>query len=209
MDTSHDDVASDETVSGNELGDDRTEPELGEPRRDFMSNVLAAVIGAAVGVIPAITATLFLLHPLIRRSKAGQDGDDGFVKLSTTVDSLPQDGTPVLDTVLVDKADAWNRFLDQPVGSVYLRLITGGSDEGPQVIAFNSRCPHLGCAVEYRDHSEEFYCPCHTSAFDLDGNKKNDIPPRGLDDLEIDTRGNEIWVRFQNFRATTTEKIPV
>ena len=34
--------------------------------------------------------------------------------------------------------------------------------------------------------------------------------PRGLDELEVEIRSdNEIWVKFQNFRAGEKEKIPV
>ena len=181
-----------------------------QQRREFMSSVLAGTFGVAVGLIPAVTASLFLLHPLIRKGKAGSDeGDEGFVKLSTTLDSLATDGTPRLDKVLADKVDAWNKFLDQPIGAVYLRRMPDGPDGKPQVLAFNTRCPHLGCAVEYRAGEQDFFCPCHTSAFALDGVKKNAIPPRGLDDLEVKLDGNQIWVKFQNFRATTAEKIPV
>ena len=55
-----------------------------------------------------------------------------------------------------------------------------------------------------------YFCPCHTSEFKLDGTKQNDIPPRHLDTLEIQIRnGGEVWLKFQNFRATTPEKIPV
>jgi menaquinol-cytochrome c reductase iron-sulfur subunit len=34
--------------------------------------------------------------------------------------------------------------------------------------------------------------------------------PRGLDDLVVEIRnGTEVWVKFQNFRAGTHDKIPV
>lgn len=178
-------------------------------RRDFMVSLLAGTLGVAVGLIPAVTGVLFLLHPLVRKGQGEEGADDGFVKLSTTLDGLPADGTPQLDKVLSDKVDAWNKFLDQPVGAVYLRRLPESTDGGPQVVAFNTRCPHLGCAVEYRSGEQDFFCPCHTSAFELDGTKKNVIPPRNLDSLEVKIEGNEIWVKFQNFRATTAEKIPV
>ena len=34
--------------------------------------------------------------------------------------------------------------------------------------AFSLECPHLGCLVEPRE--DGFYCPCHGSTFELDGN---------------------------------------
>ena len=39
-----------------------------------------------------------------------------------------------------------------------------------QVLAFDARCPHLGCAV--RGAQTLFICPCHGSLFDLAGNVK-------------------------------------
>ena len=125
--------------------------------------------------------------------------------------ALPEDGTPQQFTVFDDKQDAWNLFREVPIGSVWLRRI------GKQVIAFNTVCPHLGCAVGHRPSENDFFCPCHTSAFDLDGKKLNEVPPRDLDVLEVRRKsggveqedGDEIWIKFQNFRAATSEKVPV
>jgi menaquinol-cytochrome c reductase iron-sulfur subunit len=106
--------------------------------------------------------------------------------------------------------DAWNRFRDVPVGSIWLRR---ESADAP-IIAFSSVCPHLGCSVNYRRGEGDFFCPCHTSAFSLDGTKKNEIPPRNMDALEVvtmtdgqpDPAGTEIWVRYQNFKKGIAEQ---
>jgi len=39
-----------------------------------------------------------------------------------------------------------------------------------QMLAFDARCPHLGCAV--RGAQQLFICPCHGSLFNLDGSVK-------------------------------------
>ena len=175
-----------------------------EPRRNFMVEFAAGVIGALVGAVPALAGVFFFLDPLIRKREEG--GGDGFINLKVNVDALPEDGTPQSFTVFADKVDAWNKFLNQPIGSVWLRKTESG-----EVLAFNTICPHLGCSVDYRQGETDFFCPCHTSAFNLDGEKQNEIPPRGMDKLEIETRGdkNEIWVKYQNFRAAEKEQIPV
>jgi len=175
----------------------------GEPRRSFITHVLAAGIGLLVGAVPALSGLAFFLDPMMRK-KAGVTGD-GFLKMPVALDALEVDGEPQLVKIIMDRVDAWNTYLQQPVGAVYLRRT-----EQDKVVAFNSRCPHLGCAVDYKPSEKIYFCPCHTSEFKLDGTKQNEIPPRHLDSLEVQIRnGGEVWLKFQNFRATTPEKIPV
>ncbi|MBI1312550.1 Rieske 2Fe-2S domain-containing protein [bacterium] len=169
------------------------------PRRNFLVQALAAGLGAVVGIIPASIGGLFFLSPLIR--KTGAAGD--FIPLGLSVDGLPDDGTPQRVTVRADIVNVWNKSPNQPIGSVWLRKIEG------QVIAFNTICPHLGCAVDHRPAEGDFYCPCHTSAFDLDGERINDIPPRGMDSLDVDVRDGQVWVKYEEFRGATSEKVPV
>ena len=35
------------------------------------------------------------------------------------------------------------------------------------MVAFNLKCPHLGCAIDYRKQSNDYFCPCHNSLFAL------------------------------------------
>lgn len=184
-------------------------------RRNFIVEGITAFLSFILIAIPSSIAGLFFLDPVLRgkKSKAGS-GDElaGFIKLDMTTDSLPADGTPVSVTVKSDLVDAWNRFRDVPVGSIWLRKNPDGG-----VVVFNSICPHLGCSVNYRRSENDFFCPCHTSSFSLDGRKTNEVPPRDMDSLELktarngtsDPAGTELWVKFQNFRGANTEKIPV
>lgn len=40
-----------------------------------------------------------------------------------------------------------------------------GLDDGA-VVAFDRRCPHLGCPVVWAAERQRFECPCHSAAFD-------------------------------------------
>ena len=178
-----------------------------ENRRGFLTHFLAAAIGGLVGVVPLVSGLLFFVDPLMRKRKGA--AGDGFIKLPISLDALTINGEPQLCKISMDRVDAWNTFRNQPVGAVFLRRV-----DKDKVVAFNQRCPHLGCAVDYQPGSQPgsqfYYCPCHKSEFTLDGGKKNVIPPRGLDSLDVEIRdGTEVWVKFQNFRATTPAKIPV
>lgn len=212
-----------QTENAQPEGDASPPEESGEPRRGFFVQFLAGALGAIVGAVPAVFGGLFFLDPLFRdrnpepgpEPAEGEEPDgvvkrDGFIRMAVGADGLEDNGPPQRYTVFDDIIDAWNKFPNQPIGSVWLRKIEG------QIIAFNTICPHLGCAIEHRTAENDFYCPCHTSAFDLDGKKKNPIPPRDMDDLQIKVEGDEdwikpgeIWLKYENFRAATSEKVTV
>ncbi len=195
-------------------GDDESEDESEDEsaRRSFLTQVLAGTIGAVVGLVPVLSGLVFFLDPLIRGGEgAGASGEgggsskdaEGFIKLPVTRALLPADGTPQQVTIEDDLVDAWNKFPKVPIGSVWLRRSESG-----EVVAFNTVCPHLGCAVEFRGAKNDFYCPCHLSAFKLDGTKDNPIPPRDMDGLAVKPNtGEEIWVQYKNFRGGISEKV--
>ncbi|MEZ6060305.1 MAG: Rieske (2Fe-2S) protein [Planctomycetaceae bacterium] len=187
------------------------------PTRRKLLEVVTAGLSFLLMAVPASLGGLFFLDPLLRRRGATSDGNSGgatagFIRLGITRDAIPQDGTPVAVTVITDLDDAWNRFRNVPVGSVWVR-----KNPDAEIIVLNSICPHLGCSVDYRRSNGDFFCPCHTSSFAPDGTRTNEIPPRNMDSLEVliakdgepNPEGNEIWIRFQNFRRATKEKIPV
>ena len=186
----------------------------GSGRRSFLTQLLAGTIGTVVGLVPVLSGLVFFLDPLIRRGRSsdsdgtgagGGKDSEGFIKLSVTRPLLPKDGTPQQVTVEDDLVDAWNKFPNVPIGSVWV-----SRSESGEVIVFNTICPHLGCSVEFRNVESDFYCPCHLSAFKLDGTKDNPIPPRDMDSLAVkpDT-GDEIWVQFKNFRGGISEKVEI
>jgi menaquinol-cytochrome c reductase iron-sulfur subunit len=184
-------------------------PPAGGPRRNFLTKLLAVLTSGVLLVVPAAAGVTFFLDPLLRKrgSSGGGDGRrdaEGFLPVSSLA-AIPADGRPQIFTVYDDTVDAWNKFANQPVGRVFLRKLPDGT-----VTAFNVRCPHLGCAVDYRPVQNDYLCPCHMSGFDLDGHRKNEIPPRGLDALEVKLKNNsEVWVRYQVFKAGTPDKIVV
>ncbi len=186
-------------------------------RRSWLTNVFTAALSVILVAVPAAVGGVFFLDPILRRKKgtaaAGSaQALDGFVKLDITPDSLVTDGPPVASTVIADLDDAWNRFKDVPIGSVWLRRQADGS-----ILAFNSICPHLGCSVNFRRGENDFHCPCHASSFSLDGTRTNETPPRDMDSLDVviatggkpQADGDELWIRYQNFRRGTPEKKPI
>ena len=121
-----------------------------------------------------------------------------------SIEDLPADGTPKLYQVVAERKDAWTKYDNKPIGSVFLRKTQDGD-----VVAFNSSCPHAGCSVDLNPNGKMFSCPCHESNFNMEGGIiGKSVSPRGLDELEIDQQllsKGEVWVTFVNFKAGVTE----
>ena len=169
----------------------------GPPRRNLLAAVSAILIGTFVGLTPLAAGLAMFLDPLLRRKKGGGGGGDAKFRRVATVEALPSDGTPVQVPVMADLTDAWNREPNQPIGAVYLRR------DGGKVECFNAICPHAGCFVGYSADRKVFQCPCHTSSFELSGERIMPSPsPRNMDGLAVDEaklKEGEIWIEFQNF----------
>ncbi len=173
------------------------------PRRGFFVKAAAVVIGGLVGLFPFLTGLVVFADPWRRKSAGAQWYRVG------SVESL-KPGVPQRVAILDTRRDAWSEYRDEPIGAVFLVLETGktATSGKPSVEAFNSTCPHAGCSVGFVPARECFVCPCHTSAFALDGAPLNAVAPRGMDRLECEVRGSgEIWVRYEDFVSGTPEKI--
>jgi menaquinol-cytochrome c reductase iron-sulfur subunit len=171
------------------------------PRRDFLIKAAAVAIGAVTLLVPVVSGLLVLLNPLRRKSSGASA-----VRVAS-LKALPENGEPRKFPVLATRVDAWNRTPDVPVGAVYLRRTGDG-----KVTAFNVVCPHAGCFVDFQAARDRYHCPCHNSSFTLDGRILDPASPspRGLDELPVEIRnGDEVWVKFQNFRAGVKAQIPV
>lgn len=160
-------------------------------------------LGSLMGLVLAVPGVAYLLDPIWRRSKAG-----GYTTLVRLSELKP--GEPRAFPIVAERQDAWVRYPREPVGSVWLIRQPAGKE--PPVVAFSAECPHLGCSVNLAADRKSFLCPCHTSAFDFQGDRLNAIPPRGLDGLDVELSKDsdpEVRVKFQRFRTMSKEKIPL
>jgi cytochrome b6-f complex iron-sulfur subunit len=60
--------------------------------------------------------------------------------------------------------------------------------------AFSAVCTHLNCTVQYRADLSRIWCACHNGHYDLNGKNIEGPPPRPLDALVVNARGNQIVV---------------
>lgn len=63
-----------------------------------------------------------------------------------------------------------------------------------KAIAFSPQCTHLGCAYHWDDPSKTFVCPCHTSAFSIDGRVLAGPAPRPLDRYAVRIDANRLEI---------------
>lgn len=175
-------------------------------RRNFLVATAAAIIGGITSLFPIAVGLFSFADPLRRRNRSN---GDGFIRIAS-FRAVPPDGVPRQFAVISDRTDAWNRYPNEPIGAIYLRR-TADEQNQPVIEAFNAICPHAGCFVAYASDRRVFQCPCHNSAFGLDGSIIEPSPsPRPMDTLEaqIRTEGDSqsIWVKFENYYSGRAEK---
>ena len=169
------------------------------PRRGFLAGIGAVAAAGLALLAPLWSGVRVALDPL------GRSGGEADLIPVAKLAAIPDDGIPHKFRVVTDRVDAWNTHRQLPVGAVYLRR-TGDSVE-----ALNVVCPHAGCFVNVAADRSRFVCPCHKSSFDLSGavNDPASPSPRNMDTLDVEVRGDDVWVRFQNFLPGRAEKEPV
>jgi len=171
-------------------------------RRKFI-RVATVGVSAACGIFPVVSGLPALFDPVKKSSGTGSSVPWSKV---APVASLPEDGSPAKFEVVQEKVvDAWTTYRDVPVGAVYL------CRQKDAIVAFNLKCPHLGCAIDYRKQSNDYFCPCHNSSFALDGSvtTANSPSPRAMDTMETKVEDGFVWLRFEHFRPNIPEKIPL
>jgi Rieske Fe-S protein len=60
--------------------------------------------------------------------------------------------------------------------------------------AFSAVCTHLDCTVQYKSDTSQIWCACHNGFYDLQGNVVSGPPPRPLESLTVNQRGDEVVV---------------
>jgi menaquinol-cytochrome c reductase iron-sulfur subunit len=171
-------------------------------RRDFHR---LAIVGLStlIGLVLAVPGVAFIVSPLRKKRR------EGSFKVLTRLKQL-EVGVPRSFAIIEERRDAWIKYPREPVGSVW--LIRQPAETGERVIALSSECPHLGCAVNLAADGKSFHCPCHTSSFTFDGTRKNSVPPRNMDRLEVELSeadNPEVRIKFQRFRTLSERQIPL
>jgi menaquinol-cytochrome c reductase iron-sulfur subunit len=173
-----------------------------DDRRAFLK-LMTAGLGALVGALAIIPGLGFLASPLRRNAGSAGGGASNPMRVAGEREVLP--GKPLRVTAIGPHEDAWLRMEKVTLGSIWLVRTV---EDGP-IKAFSTLCPHLGCGIDFDDKAGKFNCPCHASAFDLDGRCLGGPSPRGLDELDTHVEGRDVLVRYQRFRVGSSKREPL
>ena len=161
-----------------------------------------AGVGGVIAAVTAIPLVRFFLHPVGRPLVTTPSAPIDIAAESELVAGAAPVRLPIVANGV---RDAWNRADNVAVGSCWV-----SKSETGEITAFTSVCPHLGCSVSYQGASNDYQCPCHNSAFALNGKKKGDGPAkRGLDPLKVTVEDGRVKVVYQRFRNDISRREPV
>ena len=147
-------------------------------RRKFQAALVfgfGAVMSAALAV-PAV-AYLFAV-PASRRKQGWIDAGD--------ISQVPLN-SPEEVVFRKTRVDGWKIVNERTTAWVIRKSPT-------EVLALAPQCTHLGCAYHWDAERKEFECPCHTSAFSMDGKVLSGPAPRPLDQYAVKLDGNRLLV---------------
>lgn len=183
-------------------GGEASEPDSG---RRAALKVVGTVLASSMAGAFLGPGVLYVIDPLRRRPPGPGSAAVPVARLGEVPElSTAASGEPLRAAVVQRGVrDAWSKLDEATQGSVWLHR------RGERVTCFSTVCPHAGCGVDYDPAKRCFVCPCHTSSFDLDGNRLSGPSPRGLDRLEVEVRDGTVYCQYQRFRLASPNKEPV
>ncbi len=178
-----------------EAGGDRRESNRLETvgRRAFFGRV-AAAIAAAIGAVLALPLVGYIVSPALKRRAPD------WSRVGAVAALLPDE--PQTLTFVATQQDGWRK-------STVMHAVWVVKRPDGALTAFAPNCTHLGCAYHWDGGARQFQCPCHNSVFALDGAVVSGPAPRPLDTLAAKIEGDELWVRYAQFRAGIARKLEI
>ena len=174
--------------------------EASSPERRGALGKLVAALAALLGLVGAGGPIALLLNPLLGKTTGGS-GEEDWLTLGPT-SMFPEGGPPVKVPITMTRQDAWQTLPASSVGFVYVQR-TAADDYR----VLSGVCPHIGCAVGLADGGRSFLCPCHRSAFALNGDTvtpadgATNPSPRGMDPLPWRLEAGQVkiqWIRYDS-----------
>lgn len=147
-------------------------------RRRFLGAGIGAITGAiAVGIGGA--ALTSIVAPATTNRREGK-----WIEVGSVEDLAPGEFNRV--SLAYDAKDGWLEGKIKQL--VYVKII------GEEVIALSATCTHLGCNVNFDEHSGRFKCPCHSGEYDANGKNISGPPPKALARLDARIEEGKLFI---------------
>jgi menaquinol-cytochrome c reductase iron-sulfur subunit len=178
-------------------------------------------LGAVFSAVLGVPAVIYLIDPRNRPVP-----ERNLRPIGTYKELQLQTNVPKEIVIRATRQDAWTLHTDEVVGRVWLVLREEAQGQRPPTIeAFNTTCPHLGCAINFT--GTDFLCPCHGAHYTLAGEAiRHDAhgpihnpAPRHMDSLQTevqrvpgspdDAPDYTILVKYQKFQTNNPQKEPL
>jgi menaquinol-cytochrome c reductase iron-sulfur subunit len=168
-----------------------SEPSSAPPTRRGFLGTLTVLLGSAIAALGAVPVLGSLFSPL--RAAPRQGGAEEPIPVGNIAD-FPV-GVPRRVELVRSVTDAWSRSEATTVGAAWVTRHADGT-----FTALSTLCPHLGCGVNLDKQRNLYACPCHTSAFSLEGKRLEGPAPRGMDPLDVEQRGQAVLIHYRRFK---------
>ena len=147
-------------------------------RRSFLTRATAA-LGALIAAGLGAPAALYLLAPGKRKKQSD------WIEVGEAAGLIPRQPEEVV--FRRNRNDGWKVTSEK--ATAWIVKLTDS-----EVVALAPQCTHLGCAYRFDALKGEFLCPCHTSAFAVDGHVLSGPAPRALDRYEVKVEHGRILI---------------
>lgn len=157
---------------------------LKNSRRDFIQ-----IMGVIVGLV-ALTGVLGALDVI---STSGNQSTSNSNTTATDTNTLPSGAIVNVSSLEVGKPT----YFDYPSAGYPSMLLKKSNGT---LIAISLLCTHACCECNYQTNTATFFCPCHGSIFDQNGNVTQGPAsvPLPLIELNVDGNGNVFPVKFKS-----------
>jgi menaquinol-cytochrome c reductase iron-sulfur subunit len=150
-------------------------------RRRFLESVVTGTSSVA-GLVVAGVGLRFLA------GNAYEPGVSKWVQVGNVSELAANPVSRVNYTVRAK--DAW-RDADRQ-GTLYVFTV----EDGVSFNVLSAICTHLGCIVQWQDAEQQFACPCHSAAFDRNGQVLSGPPPKPLVQLLTKIEDGVLWAEI-------------
>ena len=171
---------------------EKTVGKFSDSRRAFLKIAIGAL-----AFLNAIILGIPILTSVIRSARPNKTDWSVVGNISSLGLNVPQ------------KMNFSTQFEEAYLRSTAVRSVWVIKDDKGEITVFSPICTHLGCYFTWNGETAQFECPCHASVFSVAGKVLGGPAPRSLDRLPLKVENGMLFVRWEEFKSGTSEKVGV